>query len=636
MTPLIEVDSLCIGYRNAHGERLHVLRDVSLTVHRGETVGIVGESGCGKSTLTLALMGFLRRGSALISGTVRFDGADLLALDDAALAKVRGGRIALIPQNAGQALTPSIRVGAQIAEALQLHTALPRAAVAERVTALLEQVRLPDPAVIARRYPHQLSGGQQQRVAIAMALACEPEVLLLDEPTTGLDVTTQAAILNLLAALQRTTGVAMVCVSHDIGVIARMCQQIAVMYAGEIIEYGQTRVVLNQPQHPYTRGLLAAIPTIRASLIPRGIPGRPPVIRDGAQGCAFAARCDYADELCRSERPPPVQSGHGDALHLARCHHIARIVELPELPKADRRAGAPDADAALPLLEALDVAVTYHRPGLMSAAARRFGALQNHKPAIEGMTFDVRMGETVALVGESGSGKSTVVRALIGMHPPFAGEIRFRGSPLARKAEARPLDLRRRIQIVFQNPDASLNPRQSVEQILAQPLRLYFGLGARECRERAADLLEQVRLGAGYLTRYPAQLSGGEKQRVAIARAFAADPDLVLCDEITSALDVSVQAAVLELLAELQRERGTAYIFIAHDLAVVRAIADRVVVMHRGRICQTGTVSEVYQPPHHPYTEALLSAAHDLHLDGSDTPDGAASFSFAGSLKREL
>jgi peptide/nickel transport system ATP-binding protein len=629
MTPLIEVDKLCIGYRNAYGERLHVLRDVSLTVHRGETIGIVGESGCGKSTMTLALMGFLRRGSEVIGGAVRFDGADLLALDEAALAKVRGGRIALIPQNAGQALTPSIRVGAQIAEALQLHTALPRDAIAARVVELLDQVRLPDPAAIARRYPHQLSGGQQQRVAIAMALACEPEALLLDEPTTGLDVTTQAAILNLLAELQRTMGVAMVCVSHDIGVIARMCQQIAVMYAGEIIEFGRTSAVLSQPQHPYTRGLLAAIPTIRASVIPRGIPGRPPAIRDGALGCAFAARCDYADDLCHAERPPLASSGQGDALRLARCHHIARIVALPAPPRTDRRAAALDADEAKPLLEALDVAVTYHRPGLMSAVSRLFGAAQNPKPAVEGITFDVRRGETVALVGESGSGKSTVVRAIIGMHPPVTGEFRFRGAPLNRRAESRSLDLRRRIQIVFQNPDASLNPRQSVGEILAQPLRLYFGLGARECRERAAGLLEQVRLGAGYLTRYPAQLSGGEKQRVAIARAFAADPDLVLCDEITSALDVSVQAAVLELLAELQRERGTAYIFIAHDLAVVRAIADRVVVMHRGRICQTGTVSEVYHPPHHPYTEALLSAAQDLHLDGGAAPDSAPSIPFA-------
>jgi peptide/nickel transport system ATP-binding protein len=239
-------------------------------------------------------------------------------------------------------------------------------------------------------------------------------------------------------------------------------------------------------------------------------------------------------------------------------------------------------------------------------------------------------------IHETARSRTAVVRAIIGMHPPFAGEIRFRGQPLASRAEARPLDLRRRIQIVFQNPDASLNPRQSVGQILAQPLRLYFRLGLRECRARAAALLEQVRLGESYLTRYPAQLSGGEKQRIAIARAFAADPDIVLCDEITSALDVSVQAAVLELLAALQQERGTAYIFIAHDLAVVRAIADRVIVMHRGRICQMGTTAEVYHPPHHPYAEALLSAAHDIHLDGSDMPDRAASFSFVNSLKREL
>lgn len=622
MTPQIEVDRLGIGYRNARGERLHVLRDVSLAVHQGETIGIVGESGCGKSTLTLALMGFLRRGSELINGTVRFAGNDLFALGEIALARIRGGRIAMIPQNAGQSLTPSIRVGAQIAEAVQLHTATPREAVSQRVTELLGQARLPEPAAIARRYTHQLSGGQQQRVAIAMALASEPEVLLLDEPTTGLDVTTQAAILALLADLQRTMGVAMVCVSHDIGVIARLCQRIAVMYAGEVIEHGLTEAVLSQPQHPYTRGLLAAIPTIRASVIPRGIAGRPPVVRDGALGCAFAHRCAYTDDLCLSEHPALVSSKPEHTLHMARCHHVAAVVDLPA-PMKTARPTAPNGNRTEPLLEVSDIAVTYHRPGLVSEAARRLGAAACPQPAVEGITFNVHMGETVALVGESGSGKSTVVRAIIGMNAPFAGQVRFRGAPLAGRADARPLDQRRRIQIVLQNPDASLNPRQPVEQILAQPLRLYFRLGPRECRERAAELLEQVRLGAGYLTRYPAQLSGGEKQRVAIARAFAADPDLVLCDEITSALDVSVQAAVLELLVELQRERGTAYVFVAHDLAVVRAIADRVVVMHLGRVCETGTVREVYSSPHHPYTAALLSAAHDIHLDGS-APNRAA------------
>ncbi len=629
MTPLIQVDRLCIGYRNAHGERLHVLRDVSLAIHRGETIGVVGESGCGKSTLTLALMGFLRRGSEVISGTVRFDGYDLFNLDETALAKIRGGRIAVVPQNAGQSLTPSIRIGAQIAEAIRLHTSMPREAIFQRVTELLAHVRLPDPAALARRYPHQLSGGQQQRAAIAMALASEPEVLLLDEPTTGLDVTTQVALLALLADLQRQMGVAMVCISHDIGVIARLCRHIAVMYAGEVIEYGPTEAVLGQPQHPYTRGLLAAIPTIRASVIPRGIGGRPPVVRDGALGCAFAQRCDYADELCLSERPALASSRRENTLHMARCHHVARIVDLPAPSKAIRPAAAPNGERTQPLLEVLDVAVTYYRPGLVGEAARLLGAAVRPKPVVEGITFDVHTGETVALVGESGSGKSTVVRAIIGMNAPFAGQIRFRGAPLAGQADARPLDVRRRIQIVFQNPDASLNPRQQVGQILAQPLRLYFRLSPRACRERAAQLLEQVRLGADYLTRYPAQLSGGEKQRVAIARAFAADPDIVLCDEITSALDVSVQAAVLELLVELQRERGTAYVFIAHDLAVVRAVADRVVVMHLGRVCETGTVSEVYSPPHHPYTEALLAAAHDIHLDGSSAPDRAAAFSRA-------
>ncbi|MCS7070788.1 MAG: ABC transporter ATP-binding protein [Anaerolinea sp.] len=616
MTPLIQVDRLCIGYRNASGERLHVLRDVSLNVHRGETIGIVGESGCGKSTLTLALMGYLRRGSEVISGAVRLGSDDLFALDEAALARIRGKRIAVVPQNAGQALTPSIRVGTQIAEAIQLHTTTSREAVPRRVMDLLTQVNLPDPPSIARRYPHQLSGGQQQRVAIAMALASEPEVLLLDEPTTGLDVTTQAAILGLLMELQRTTGVAMICVSHDIGVIARLTQFVAVMYAGEIVEYGRTQAVLRQPLHPYTRGLLASMPSIHASFIPCGIPGRPPVIRDGAAGCAFAERCAFADDLCASEHPVLMAAEQRDTTHLARCLHIDWVAASTPAARMDRAAASVKIDRQKPLLELHNVSITYQRSNLLSQVARVFGVNDRLRPVVEGISFAVHRGETVALVGESGSGKSTIVRTIIGIHPPVSGTIQFDGSPLARHAHERPLDQRRRVQIVFQNPDASLNPRQSVEEILAQPLRLYFRLGPRNCRERAAALLEQVRLSARYLTRYPAQLSGGEKQRIAIARAFAAEPDIILCDEITSALDVSVQAAVLELLTELQRERHTAYVFIAHDLAVVRAIADHVIVMHRGRICEMGVVHEIYSPPHHPYTETLLSAARAIHLDG--------------------
>jgi peptide/nickel transport system ATP-binding protein len=601
------VDHLSVGFRSAQGRFVHVLRDVSLELEAGESVGLVGESGCGKSTLALAFMGYLRRGSEVVGGSVRFRGEDLFAVDNKALTELRGGRIAVVPQNAGQALTPTMRVGAQIEESLRLHTTTTKEALPTRVVELLSQVRLPEPETLAQRYPHQLSGGQQQRVAIAMALASQPDVLLLDEPTTGLDATTQVTILALLSALQRELNLAMICVSHDIGVIARLCRRVAIMYAGEIVEQGKTVALLNQPLHPYTRGLLSAIPTIHDTTIPRGIPGRPPVIGGETIGCAFAARCRHADEECRDVNPALI-APDDDAARQVRCHHFARIIALAPLAPLVRVPPTHDRDTS-PLLALADVAISYHRPNVVDILRHIVTpSVALPAPVVEDIAFEVRRGETLALVGESGSGKSTIVRAIAGLTPALAGTISFRSSLLPRRIDARSLDMRRSIQIVFQNPDASLNPRLPVAEIMAQPLRLYFRLDERTCRQRAAALLERVRLGAQYLQRFPAQLSGGEKQRVAIARAFAAEPDLVLCDEITSALDVSVQAAVLELLVELQRERDIAYIVIAHDLAVVRALADRVAVLRGGRICEIGTVEDIYSPPHHPYTEQLLGA----------------------------
>lgn len=617
--PAIAVEHLSIGYRNARGEMLHVLRDVSMTIAAGESIGIVGESGCGKSTLALAFMGYLRRGSERLGGMVRFRGEDLFSLGEKRLSQIRGGQIAVIPQNAGQALTPTLRVGAQIAEALRLHTALEGAALVQRVSELLEHVRLPSPAVLARRYPHELSGGQQQRIAIAMAIACEPDVLLLDEPTTGLDTTTQSAILDLLAGLRRDLKVAMICVSHDLGVIARLSERVAVMYAGQIAEAGATDGLLRRPLHPYTRGLLAAIPTIRTAEIPHGIPGRPPEAGAGAGGCAFAERCAHADALCQRENPLLIALAD-DGQRQVRCHHFVRIMgSTPAAALFRERGAAPGARDVLLSLERLSV--SYHSEGALAPVLRAFRPGAAARPrAVHDVQFEIYRGETLALVGQSGSGKSTIVRAIAGLLRPLTGTIAYDGVPLHAHIDARPREVRRAIQIIFQNPDASLNPRHTVAEILAQPLRLYFRLGERECRQRAAALLERMRLNAAYLTRYPAQLSGGEKQRVAIARAFAAQPDVVLCDEITSALDVSVQAAVLELLVDLQRERGTTYVLIAHDLAVVRALADRVAVMEGGRICEIGAVADIYAPPHHPYTEKLLRAALDVDVLAAAMP----------------
>ncbi len=605
-TLLLQIEGLSIGYRNQRGATAQVLRGINLAVARGETIGIVGESGSGKSTLALAMLGYLRAGSRVLGGNLRYAGQDLFQSAPSALQALRGGKIALIPQNAGQWLTPTMRIGQQIAEALQLHTRLAARDVQQRAHQLLVQVHLPQPDQLLHRYPHQLSGGQQQRVAIAMALAGEPDLLVLDEPTTGLDVTTQAHILTLLREVSQATAVAMVYVSHDLTVIARVSDRVAVMYAGEIAEMGATQTVLMQPNHPYTRGLLRSIPRLQAQGLPTGLPGTPPAIGSVTVGCAFAPRCGFADQICHEVSPMLEGIGPDAPPHQVRCHHWSLVRATPNPIAAGPGRTTHAQPSATPLLNLQAVQISYHRPGFLSSWFKQ----QSASPAtVSDLSLQIQKGETLALVGESGSGKSTITRAIAGLLAPRAGEIRLDGSPLPPLVDQRLPTQRRRIQMIFQNPDASLNPRHTVAQILAQPLRLYFHLDQRAIQVRSIELLQQVRLGEQYLARFPAQLSGGEQQRVAIARAFAAEPDLILCDEVVSALDVSVQATVLALLSQLQAERGVAYLFIAHDLAVVRAIADRVAVLYQGTLCEIGTTQQVYAPPYHPYTELLLQAA---------------------------
>jgi peptide/nickel transport system ATP-binding protein len=606
---LIEIRNLSIGL-GPESHPLPVLRDIDLSVRAGETVGLVGESGCGKSTLALAMMGYLKVGLRTLGGQVLFRGSDLLRQPEHQLAKLRGGKIALVPQNAGQALAPNLNVAAQIGDALRQHSVLPRPRWSARIVELLAQVRLPDPERLLSRYPHQLSGGQQQRVAIAMAMAGEPALLLLDEPTTGLDVTTQAHVLELLRELATMTGTSMVYISHDLGVIARACQRVVVMYAGEIVEEGPVHIVLKRPRHPYSRGLLLSIPRLRDGLLPIPMAGQLPRLDTVAAGCGFADRCGSAEPLCRESRPAlrPVSPG------TARCR---RLAELPDFALVGT-AAAPVEASERPdgsLLDAKGLAVTYGRQGIVD----RWLGRPPPAPTVSDVGLAVRRGETLALVGESGCGKSTVLRTIIGLLPPAGGSLRFDGHvDLNERAEQRSIDLCRRIQLVFQNPDESLNPRQTVAEILAHPLRLYFRLSGSALRRRSTELLENVRLGAHYLDRLPSQLSGGEKQRVAIARAFAADPTLVLCDEVTASLDVSVQAAVLAMLVRLRAEKHTTYVFVSHNLAVVRSLADRVAVLYQGRLCELGSTDQVYGPPFHPYTEVLLDAV--LEPDPDLTP----------------
>ena len=597
---LIDISDISIGFTGKSGATLPVLRNIDLQVSPGESVGLVGESGSGKSTLALATMGYLKRGLRLLDGSVHFKGNDMFGLARGELELIRGGQLALIPQNSGQSLTPTLRVGAQLNESLRLHSTLPEAQHAAKVIELLGQVRLPDPDTIIRRYPHELSGGQQQRVAIAMALAGEPEALLLDEPTTGLDVTTQAHILELLRDIAAERNMAMVYVSHDLGAIARVCDRVVVMYAGETVLEGSTRQVLTDPAHPYARGLLASIPKLADPHLPIALDGRPPPPGEAGTGCAFADRCTLAEDVCRAVRPGLDPTAIGEKV---RCHLRDRVESLSqEVEGAAPVRYAAKADTALTLD---DLSITYARPSLLNQLLGRKGDMA---PTVDDVSIAVGRGETLGLVGESGSGKSTILKAVAGLLPPAGGAIRAAGEPLPPVVERRGSDLLRRIQLIFQNPDDSLNPRQTVAEILEQPLRLYFGLTGKALRDRSADILERVRLGAHYLDRLPSQLSGGEKQRVAIARAFAAEPDIVLCDEVTSALDVSVQAAVLDLLNELKASQDTTYIFVSHDLAVVRALSDRVAVLYQGRLCEIGPSDAVYSLPSHPYTELLLGA----------------------------
>ena len=606
--PLIQVKELTIGYRTLGGDIVDVLRKVSLDIQRGESIGVVGESGCGKTTLGLAMMGYLRFGSRVQEGTVYFDGIDMFNVPGSELEELRGGRVSIIPQSASQALTPSLRAGAQVTEAMVLHQKISKREARERTVELLAQVRLPEPELIARRYPHELSGGQQQRVAIAMALAGNPEMIVLDEPTTGLDVTTQAHIFELLGEIQKETGTAMMFVSHDLGVIARVCDRVAVMYAGEIAEDTAANKIFAQPTHPYARALLASIPRLTQRGLPQTLDGQPPSPGEVISGCSFAPRCSYADETCVTTPPLLEPTGFDiETPHFVRCHHWRRVVETEWSQEMHVRPTAGDGAGTKRSLEMADLDITYFKVRFFEYLQMLRG-MKEPPRTVSGINLSIEQGETLALVGESGSGKTTLARTIAGLLQPKEGSLTFGEYDLRPGIGRRPHELRQAVQLIFQNPDASLNPRHTVEQILDSPLRLYFKLNKSQRLERSAEILNRVRLGPQFLQRFPGQMSGGEKQRVAVARAFAAEPTLVLCDEVTSSLDVSVQAAVLQLLAELQADQGVTYLYISHDLAVVRAIADRVAVLYQGRLCEVGSADAIYAPPYHPYTETLLAA----------------------------
>jgi len=574
-----------------------VVDEVSFSIAPGEVLGLVGESGSGKTTVALALLGHTRRGVRVARGSVNIAGRDVLALEGAQLRALRGGVVSYVPQDPSAALNPNLRVGRQLEEVLVAH----RFGASDeerraRIAEMLAEVALPSDAEFVRRYPHQLSGGQQQRIGLAMAFACRPRVIVLDEPTTGLDVTTQAHVLQTVRDLCAAHGVAALYVSHDLAVVANLAHRVALMYAGRVVEIGPSRTFFAGSAHPYARGLIEAIPEISGEHVLVGIPGTAPRPGHRPPGCFFTPRCPYAIDICPTAFPPTAHVGAG---HEVRCYRYADV--LADARSERSRAGERARQSANGTL--IDV--------------RDVNAHYGDRQVLFGINVRVEPGECVALVGESGSGKTTLARCIGGLHRQWDGEILLRGKPLPAGARARDRQTRRQIQYIFQSPYSSLNPRKTIGQIVVQPLRIFESLRGREAERRVVEALDRVALGSSVLDRYPDQLSGGERQRVAIARAIAVQPSVLVCDEVTSALDVSVQAAIVELIEELRRELGLGLLFVTHNLALISTIADRVAVMSRGVVVEHGRVRSVLDTPKEEYTRELLA----------DTPTVEAAFS---------
>jgi peptide/nickel transport system ATP-binding protein len=599
LTDRLAVDAahVDVTYRVRGADRLTV-RDVSFQIGPQESFGLVGESGCGKTTMALAIVRYLARNGRVSKGSITVAGQDVESLGTDALRELRARTISMVYQEPGRALNPSIRVGRQMAEVFEI-AGRGKSEAEGRAEDQLRTVQINDPGRVMRAYPHQLSGGMLQRVVIAMALAAQPALLILDEPTTALDATVEAEILELVSALRVEYHTAVLFISHNLAVIAKMCDRVGVMYAGELVEQGPAREVFEQPRHPYTVGLLRCIPR-RGQRKDHGrldtIPGFLPAPGQVPTGCIFTRRCAIARERCEREAPPmyPVS---GD--RTARCHYHEEAAGLPRVTPEDVRLPPPD-EASAPVIS-------------LRGVSKTFTAGREPVYALSGIDLDMHLGETLGLVGESGSGKTTLARVLLGLTGADEGSaLEMSGSRLAPTAPARSREQLRAMQIIFQNPDSALNRRHSVRSLISRPLTKLAGLSGKQREASLQEIVASVRMEDRQLGLRPAQLSGGLKQRVAIARAFAGDPRVLVCDEPTSALDVSVQAAILNLLADLQGSKRVTYLFISHDLGVVRYLSDRIAVLYLGRLMEYGDAEAVFAGPHHPYTEALLSAVPSL------------------------
>lgn len=603
-TPTLELRNLEVAY-TVRGIDRQVLRGVSFSIAPGEAYGLVGESGCGKSTAAFAAMRYLPRNGKITNGSILFEGKDIVDINDDEVAKLRRSAISMVYQNPATALNPTIRIGKQIAEVFELNGVSSSDAMMMAEQALT-RVQIADPARVLRRYAHQLSGGMAQRVVIAMALASNPRLLVMDEPTTGLDATVEAEVLDLVRELRRDTGTAVLFISHNLGVIRNMCDRVGVLYAGALVEQGATSELFSNPSHPYTVGLLRCIPrgglhksTDRLDTIP----GTPPALGTNFDGCVFAARCSLADDKCRTQLPEMVTI---NGSHVARCFHSDKAGSMPrsieQIEYAPQSTGH-KAQVGDTLLNISHLSKVFNQDG-------------SKVRVINDVSLTLGVGETLGLVGESGSGKTTIAKLVLGLTPPEeGGVVTLDGKGLAKTLNRRDVADVGAMQIVFQNPDQALNRRHSVTRIVSRAVERLRKFSLTAAIERAHQLLSGMRVDASLHSVRPVQLSGGLKQRVAIARAFAGAPQIVVCDEPTSALDVSVQAAILNLLVDLQKKDQTSFIFISHDLGVVRYISDKIAVLYLGRVVEFGSSQRVFSGPFHPYTEALLSSVPNI--DGS-------------------
>ncbi|MEM7031490.1 MAG: ABC transporter ATP-binding protein [Chloroflexota bacterium] len=609
--PVIQVKNVAIAYETRYDDVVAV-KDVSFDLNRGETLGIVGESGCGKSTLAYALVQYMGKNGKITKGDIIFNGRSMLDLSEDELRELRGDQLAMVFQDPMTSLNPVLRVGEQMMEVLEIHRNLSKSEAWDQCVDMLRRVNMPDPERVMDRFPHQISGGQQQRVVIGMSMLNNPAVLIMDEPTTALDVTVEATVLDIVNDLRSNFDTAIILISHNMGVIARVCERVGVMYAGEMVELASVEEVFSNPRHPYTQGLIRCLPKLgrsKEASILYPIPGRVPSPSALPPGCLFEPRCDYARNECRQQRPElrPFSTNH-----MTRCLFSEEIDASAWKPPKDAVSPLGDGnnvtasdDDSLLMLEGLQ---TYYTQSSSSPLSLIGLGKKEHVKAVDGVSLAAIRGKTLGVVGESGCGKSTLVKTIIGLEAKTGGDAQFMGFDIGGKVKDRDLNLVQELQMVFQNPESTMNPSYTVGQQIERPLRRFNVVPKDQIREEVVRLLRAVKLDEFYYNRLPRQLSGGEKQRVGIARALAGRPDLMLCDEPVSALDVSVQAAVLNLLLELQQQFGTTMMFIAHDLSVVRFFSDFIAVMYLGQVVEFGSAEEIYAPPYHPYTEALLSA----------------------------